>query len=55
MWDICPVCFWENGGDGPNHMALADAQKKFGDIGAISDRSLEYIDPEGPIKYAKIS
>lgn len=53
-WDICPVCFWENGGDGPNHMSLSQARKNFGRIGAMSERALEHIDPEGPSKYDKV-
>ncbi|WP_052444404.1 CPCC family cysteine-rich protein [Flammeovirga sp. OC4] len=28
FYDICPVCFWENGGDDPNHITLEEAQKK---------------------------
>ncbi len=50
LW-VCPVCFWENGGDGPNHMALADARANFRAIGAMSQRSLEFVDPEGPAKF----
>lgn len=53
LWDICPVCRWENGGPGPNHMSLEEAQANFKSIGAISPRALEFIDPEGPLKYAK--
>jgi len=53
LWDICPVCFWENGGAGPNHMSLEEAQANFKSMGAMSRRCLEFIDPEGPLKYAK--
>ena len=54
MWEICSVCSWENGGDGPNHMSLEEAKLNFLKIGAISQRGLEFIDPEGPLKFAKI-
>lgn len=53
LWDICPVCFWENGGDGPNRMSLNEAQKNFESFGAINERSLEFVDPEGTMKYQK--
>jgi len=53
MWDICPVCFWENGGDGPNHMAIADAQNNFIKLGAIDERRLQFVEKDGTIKYAK--
>jgi len=32
--DICPICGWQNGGDGPNHMALFQAQGNFIEYGA---------------------
>ncbi|MEP6929048.1 MAG: CPCC family cysteine-rich protein [Flavobacterium sp.] len=53
LWDICPVCFWENGGDGPNHMSLEEAKLNFIKLGAMSERSLEFIDKEGKLKYKK--
>ncbi|MEN9362634.1 MAG: hypothetical protein RL095_4169 [Verrucomicrobiota bacterium] len=53
LWDICPVCFWENGGDGPNHICLSDARRNFEEFGALDRRSLQYIDPEARVKYAK--
>jgi len=53
LWDICPVCFWENGGDGPNHISIAEAQKNFRSIGAIDKRSLQFVEKDGTIKYAK--
>lgn len=53
LWDICSVCFWENGGDGPNHMTLEEAKLNFEKFGAIDERSLKYIDKEGIKKYAK--
>ena len=53
LWDICPVCFWENGGDGPNHMTLETAKNNFRDIGAIDKKSLGFVEPDGPVKYAR--
>ena len=53
LWDICPVCFWENGGDGPNHMSLAEARSNFARIGAVSERALAFVDPDGPFKYER--
>lgn len=53
LWDICPVCFWENGGDGPNHMGLDEAQINFREIGAISEGCLEFVDPLGTVKYGR--
>ncbi len=52
-WDICTVCFWENGGSGPNRMKLFEAKNNFKKFGAIDKSSLAYIDEEGPQKYAK--
>ena len=52
-WDICLVCFWENGGDGPNHMTLAEAQKNFATFGAMSEGHLTHVDPLGPQKYRR--
>lgn len=53
MCEICPVCFWENGGDGPNHMTLADAKKNFEKLGAINERSLEHVAPDRKRKYRR--
>jgi hypothetical protein len=53
MWDICSVCFWENGGDGPNHMTLAQARKNFEEIGACDRRSLEHLAPDRRRKYGR--
>ncbi len=53
LWDICPVCFWENGGDGPNHMTLEEARKNFNQIGAIDKKALEFINPESKNKYKR--
>lgn len=53
LWDICPVCFWENGGDGPNHINIDTARKNFLAFGAIDEDMLQSIDPEGQVKYAR--
>lgn len=53
LFDICSVCFWENGGDTPNYMTLEKAQNNFKTLGAINETSLKFIDPEGKIKYKK--
>jgi len=53
LWDICPVCFWENGGDGPNHMKLSDAQKNFEAYGVMDERFRDSVEPDGRAKYAK--
>ena len=50
-YDICNVCFWENGGNGPNHMTLEDAKQNFKTFGAMSKSALQFIDAEGKIKY----
>ena len=53
LWGICPVCFWENGGDGPNKISLNSAQKNFELFGAKNEASLEFVDPDGIKKYPK--
>lgn len=53
LWDICSVCFWENGGDGSNHLSLLDAQRNFEEFGAIDKLSLKFVNPEGRLKYAR--
>lgn len=53
LWDICPVCFWENGGDGPNKMTLEQAKLNFAQFGAMDELFLEFIDKEGKTKYRK--
>ncbi|CAD0005500.1 MULTISPECIES: CPCC family cysteine-rich protein [Flavobacterium] len=53
LWDICSVCFWENGGEGPNHISLGEAKLNFKKFGAMNERSLKYIDIEGVKKYSK--
>jgi hypothetical protein len=52
-WDICTVCFWENGGNGPNHMTLETAQLNFEKFGAINERSLDFVDKDAKMKYQK--
>lgn len=52
---ICPVCFWENFGEGPNHMTLIQAQKNFNTYGAMDRKFLDAIDPEAKKKYEKIA
>jgi len=49
--DICPVCYWENGGDGPNHMSIEEARSNFKKIGAKSRAHLKLVDSEGTQKY----
>lgn len=51
--DICKVCFWQDGGEGPNQMTLEKAQSNFKKMGAISASALSFIDPEGKIKFQK--
>ena len=53
LWEICPVCFWENGGDGPNHMTLEKAKSNFLKFGAIDEKFLKYINKEAKVKYKK--
>ena len=43
MCEICPVCFWENFGDGPNHMTLKQAQENFKQYGAMNKEALKFI------------
>ena len=53
LWDICPVCFWENGGDAPNHMSLKEAQENFKKYGAMDKGSLKFVNPNAKMKYRK--
>ena len=52
-WEICSVCFWEDGGNSPNHMTLQEAQQNFEKYGAMDIGSLNFVDKEGKIKYRK--
>lgn len=54
MWDICPVCFWENGGEGPNHLSLADAKRNFEELGACDQHALEHLAPDRRRKYRRV-
>lgn len=51
--DICSICFWENGGIGPNGIPLEEAQENYKKLGAMDIASLQFIDLEGKIKYKK--
>ncbi len=53
LWDICPVCFWENGGESPNHMTLEEGRANFKKFGVINESFLKYTDQEGKRKYRK--
>lgn len=55
LWDICTVCFWENGGNGPNHMTIEEAKLNFEKIGAMNESALKFVDKEGKLKYNKSS
>jgi hypothetical protein len=48
-YEICHVCFWEDGGDEPNHMTLKEAQKNFHRYGSI----YKTFDPSVVIPYEK--
>ena len=51
LWDVCLVCFWENGGDGPNQMELRVARDNFERHGAMSPRHVVHVEPDGRRKY----
>lgn len=53
LWDICPVCFWENGGDSPNGMPLKEAQGNFKKYGAMDKGSLKFVNADAKMKYKK--
>ncbi|MCP4503669.1 MAG: hypothetical protein GY822_27380 [Deltaproteobacteria bacterium] len=52
-WDICRVCFWENGGDGPNHTSLAEAKENFATYRAMSKRHIKHVERDVRRKYAR--
>ena len=51
LWDICPVCYWENDvrGDnidqysGANHMTLAEGQKNYQAFGACDINMKQHV------------
>jgi len=58
-YDICPVCFWEDGGQddhdadevrgGPNYtLSLTEARANFAAIGAAEARVLQFVRPPNP-------
>lgn len=51
--EICTICFWENFGEGPNGITLIQAKKNFKIYGAMSERALEWINPNGKRMYEK--
>ncbi|MGB0869642.1 MAG: CPCC family cysteine-rich protein [Flavobacteriales bacterium] len=53
LCQICPVCFWENFGAGPNGMPIEQAKSNFKKHRVMDLRFKEYVDPEGTIKYEK--
>jgi hypothetical protein len=57
-YDICRVCFWEDDGtseahasSGPNHMTLGEARANFSKLGAVTERVLVYVLPDGKERY----
>ena len=49
--EICNVCFWENTGEGANHITLKEAQENFKKYGAMDQGALKFVDPDGKMKY----
>jgi hypothetical protein len=57
-YDICGVCFWEDDGtleanaySGPNHMTLDEARTNFSKLGAVTEREVAYVLPDGKERY----
>lgn len=55
QYDICPVCFWEDSGQGldridmhssPNRMTLRQARANFVAVGACDARAIDFVVPE---------
>lgn len=60
QYDICPVCFWEDSGQdspgdysNPNQMTLAKAQANFEKLGAVSEKTKRFVDPDGVNKWIR--
>ena len=60
VYDICPVCFWEDDGvdndfkySGPNHMTLSEGRSNFRKVGACDEEAKKHIDPDGVSKYSR--
>ena len=58
-FEICPVCFWEDdgtleasSGSGPNHMTLGEARANFRRLGAVTERVVAFVLPDGKERYA---
>ncbi len=60
-YDVCRVCFWEDDGTEmesenlhsyPNKMSLDAARNNFKEYGACDQRAKQFVDPEGPLKFA---
>ena len=57
-YDICSVCFWEEDGtlvanahSGPNHMTLGEARANFSKLGAVTEREVAFVLPDGKERY----
>jgi hypothetical protein len=51
--ESCPVCYWTNSSEKANRMSLEQARKNFRAFGAIDQRLLPAIDPEGKEKFER--
>jgi len=57
-YDICRVCFREDDGtleasaySGPNHMTLGAARANFSKLGAVTEREVAFVLPDGRERY----